>query len=219
VTYEGRGEWPNYKSTEPVPSWLTETSLTTFDEKVGERFLMNFRPGRKTIGDLVEASEYDENKDICRYAISGLRAIGETSFIVPLLNARGTPNASIQRRTAIRVLRAYVAEGTDSFKNLEKQLYEVFGRELAPKVEKLLVGYTSKEAQDEATYSRLVQYLSSTDDSEVCVRELALDNLQELTGRDALDYDPEKPEGKGLRAWKHLNQNHELRPAASRNKR
>ena len=213
VTYESRGKWTN-KISKPAPSWVTEPSLTTFDEQVGEQFLKLLRPGRKIIGDLVEASD-DENKDICRYAISGLRAIGDISFIVPFLNKRATANSAVQRRAAIRVLRAYLAEGPDAFKNLEKQLYEELGGDLAPKVEKLLVGYTPREAQEEATYSRLVQYLGSTDDAEVCVRELALDNIQELTGRDALDYDPEKPEGKGLRAWKDLSHNHELRSAAT----
>jgi len=213
ITYESQGKWST-KTSKPAPSWVTEPGLTTFDEQVGEQFLKLLRPGRKIIGDLVEASD-DDNKDICRYAISSLRAIGDISFIVPFLNKRGTANSSVQRRAAIRVLRAYLAEGPEAFKNLEKQLYEELGGDLAPKVEKLLVGYTPKEAQEEATYSRLVQYLGSTDDSEVCVRELALDNLQELTGRDALDYDPEKPEGKGLRAWKDLSHNHELRSAAT----
>ena len=65
-----------------------------------------------------------------------------------------------------------------------------------------MIGYTPKEAGDEATFTKLVQILGTSDPSEIGVRELALDNLMALTGRDDLGYDPEKPEGKGLKAWR-----------------
>ena len=90
-----------------------------------------------------------------------------------------------------------------------------FGAAQAENVEKLLVGFSPKEAKDEATYEGLVQLLSGTDETLVGVRELALDNLQSLTGRDDLGYDPDKPEGKGLKAWKDLLHDHELHPPAA----
>ena len=54
------------------------------------------------------------------------------------------------------------------------------------------------EAMDRATYAHLVALLKHQD---VAVRQLALDNLVYLTKRDALGYDPDKPEGPGLKAW------------------
>ena len=97
---------------------------------------------------------------------------------------------------------------------LHKELVDNFGVDQAEKVEKLLAGYTPKEAKEEATYGSLVQQLSTTDETLVGLRELALDNLETLTGRDDLNYNPDKPEGKGLKAWKDLLRDHELHPPA-----
>ena len=46
------------------------------------------------------------------------------------------------------------------------------------------------------------------------IRELALDTLKRLTGRDDLGYDPDKPAGKGFDAWNDLLRRNELRPPA-----
>ena len=124
------------------------------------------------------------------------------------------------RRAAIAALRTYLTQGPDSAEVLHKELVQEFGPEDAAKVEKLLSGFTPKEAKDEATYAGLVQDLSSTDERLVAVRELALDNLQALTGRDDLGYNPDKPEGKGLKAWRDLLAGNELHPpAASKTKK
>jgi hypothetical protein len=203
---------------QPTPAWVTETALPPFDQKVGEQFLQYFRPDRPIVSSLVEASE-DDKRDVCRLAIGALKAVGDISYIVPLLNRRGNPTAPTARRAAISVLRAYLAEGADAVKALRQQLQRDLGNEQAAIVEKLLVGYTAKEGVEEATYSKLVQYLGTTDQEEVGVRELALDNLQQLTGRDDLGYDPENPTangGKGLKAWRDLLRDHELKPAAAR---
>ena len=47
----------------------------------------------------------------------------------------------------------------------------------------------------------------------VGIRELALDTLRRLTGRDDLGYDPDKPAGKGFDAWNDLLRRNELRTA------
>jgi hypothetical protein len=217
VTVGDEGK-PSATTTQAAPSWVTETAPTPFDQKVGEQFLQFFRPGRPIVSSLVEASE-DEKKDVCRLAISALRAVGDISLVVPLLNQRGNPTAPSARRAAIGVMRSYLAEGPDAAKTLRQELQRVMGNELAATTEKLLIGYTPKEAGDEATYSMLVQILGTTDGMEVGARELALDNLQQLTGRDDLGYDPENPTGnggKGLKAWRDLLRDHELKPAAAR---
>ena len=51
------------------------------------------------------------------------------------------------------------------------------------------------------------------------MRELALDTLKRLTGRDDLGYDPDHPEGKGLNAWKELQRQGKLRFSAARARR
>ena len=208
----GPGGVTSNKTSRPIPSWVTETSPPPFDKQVGEQFLQFFRPEQRTLASLVEATEADL-KEVCRHAISALEAVGDISLVVPLLHSKGGSTASIKRRTAINVLRAYLGEGPDAGKNLLEELKRDLGDEEAPTAEKLLVGYTAKEAKEEATYESLVKLLGSSDDGSLGLRELALDDLCRLTGRDTLDYDPEKPDGPGLRAWRDLLRDHELKPA------
>jgi hypothetical protein len=106
------------------------------------------------------------------------------------------------------MLRAYGARGPEAVKELRSHLVLLGGPEWAATVEKLLAGYTPKEATEEATYANLVNLLKNGQD--VGIRELAIDNLQTLTGRDSLEYDPDKPEGPGLSAWKTLLTRKEL---------
>ncbi len=214
VTVEADGKLTD-KTATPTPAWVTDRSLSPFDEQIGEQFLKFFSPKQSFFGSLVEASE-DESPDIARLAVSALRAGGDISFIVPLLNKKGTTNAPIVRRAAISVLRAYLAQGPEAAKGLREQLKRDLGDELAATAEKLLVGYTPKEANDPATFTTLVTILGRNDDTEVGLRELALNDLMNLTGRDSLDYDPEHPEGAGLKAWRELLKNKELKPAATK---
>jgi hypothetical protein len=199
------------KSVENPPSWVTESEPSPFERKVGEQFLEFFRSGQPVVTSLVEATE-NKQKDICRLAVSALRSVGDLSLIVPLLSRTGDPTASAARKSAIAVLRAYLAQGPEAAKSLHEQLQDDMGDEMAATAEKLLVGYSAKEAAEESTYAKLVQLLGSTEDGEVGIRELALDNLMTLTGRDDLGYDPEKPGDKGLKAWRDLLRAHELHP-------
>jgi hypothetical protein len=204
IAWDG-SRWAD-KADKPPPNWVTETKPTAFEQQIGEQFLRYFRPNRPVITDMVEALA-DDQKDVRRLAIRALRSVGDLSFVVPLLNRADDPTS---RREAIRVLRAALAQGPDAVKAVHDQLLSDLGEEQAKDVERLLIGFTPKEARDEATFTNLVQQLKA---NYVGVRELALDNLRTLTGRDDLEYDPDKPEGRGQRAWSDLLRDHELRPA------
>jgi hypothetical protein len=209
LTYDLRTPWVD-KSTKAPPTWVTETRPSPFDIQVGEQFAhLILRPNRPVLNAIVEAAE-DDQKDVRRLAISALRAVGDISFVVPLMSKVDDPSS---RRAAINVLRTYLAQGPEAANDLHSQLIIAYGVDMADIVNRLLIGFTPKDAREEATYNNLVQELSSSD---VGVRELALDNLQSLTGRDDLGFNPDKPEGKGLKAWKDLLHNHELKPAAAR---
>lgn len=211
---EGSGSFSD-KATKPTPSWVTDSGSTPHEQAIGAQFLEFFRADRPVVANLIEALEADQ-RDVCRKAIWALRDVGDASYIVPLLNKRSSPTAGAVRREAIKVLRAYLDDGGDAVARLREQLERLFGDDLAGGAEKLLIGFTSKEASEDATYAKLVKLLESGGENEVGVRELALDNLQQLTGRDSLEYDPEKPEGKGLKAWKDLFRDKELRPAEAK---
>jgi len=208
---------PSDSSTRPVPGWVTETEPLPYDKNVGVQFARFLRPDRPILSSLVEASE-DEQKDVRRKAIAALRAVGDISYVAPLLNRRTSesPNAMTDRKAAAAVLREDLAESPEAAAVLHANLMSELGDALGPLAEKLLVGYTPKEAGEEATYSKLVAVLGNPDPGEVGLRELALENLMTLTGRDDLGYDPEKPEGKGLKAWRDLLHGRELRSAAAK---
>jgi hypothetical protein len=209
IVWDG-SKWAE-KSDKPPPPWVTETRPTAHDLAIGALFLKYMRPNRKVIPNIVEAHDDDE-KDVRRLSLRALRAVGDLSFVTPDLNKPDDPTS---RREAIRVLQVALAQGPDSVKAVHDQLVRDFGEEPARTIEKLLVGFTPKEARDEATYASLVQNLGAAD---VGVRELALYNLCTLTGRDYLEYDADRPEGRGLRAWRDLLRDHELRPMAAASK-
>ena len=79
------------------------------------------------------------------------------------------------------------------------------------------MGYTAGDAADPKLFERLVAALGPEQDS-VGLRDLALDTLKRLTGRDDLGYDPDHPEGKGLSAWKELQKQGKLHYSATRGK-
>ena len=205
LTYEPRGAWTN-PDTKAAPAWVVDAKPTPYDQELGEQFLGFFSDPKRPILTVLVSSLDDDRKDVRRLAISALRAVEGITFVVALLRK---PEDPVSRRASIGVLRSFLGQGADASRDLQSQLQNDFGEELSGTVAKLLIGYTAKEARDPATYSRLVEYLSSP---EVAVRELAIDNLQSLTGRDELGYDPDQPQGKGLRAWKELDHNHELVP-------
>jgi hypothetical protein len=205
IVWDG-SKWTD-KSDKPPPAWVTESKPTAYEQQIGEQFLRYMRPNRPVITNIVEAHD-DDQKDVRRLSLRALRAVGDLSYVTPDLNKPDDPTA---RREAIRVLRASLAQGGDSAKAVHDQLERDFGAAQAGILEKLLIGFNTKEARDPATYDGLVQKLSAPD---VGVRELALDNLRSLTGRDDLQYDPDKFEGPGLNAWRQLNRDHELRPPA-----
>jgi hypothetical protein len=204
IVWDG-SKWTD-KSDRPVPPWVTESKPTAFEQQIGEQFLRYMRLTRPVIANIVEAHD-DEQKDVRRLSLRALRAVGDLSYITPDLNKADDPTS---RREAIRVLRSALAQGPDAVKAVHDQLERDFGPQQGSAIEKLLIGFTAKDA-GEATFKGLVDQLRAPD---VGIRELALDNLRSLTGRDDLQYDPDKFEGPGLKAWRDLSDHHELRPAA-----
>jgi hypothetical protein len=191
-----------------VPKWLSETELSLKDQKIGEQFLKQFSAGRPVLADIVAATE-DDSPVTKKLAIYAVKALGDLSLLTPILSRA---NDSSARQSTIVALRDYLAQGPQAQRKLREQLQEEFGDKTGQIIEKLLIGLTKEEA---AKSEALVDLLSPRNNS-LAVRELALDNLRILTGRDDLAYDPEHPDERGYTAWKSALKEAEAKPAPKR---
>jgi hypothetical protein len=194
-----------------LPTWMTETEPSLKDRKLGEQFLEQFSQDRPVLADAVLATE-NESPVTKKLAIFAVKALGDLSFLTPILSRAGDRSA---RQSTALALRAFLSRGPQAGKQLQANLEEEFGDQTSRIVEKLLIGYAPDEASKKETFQRLVELLSSRDQA-LAVRELALDNLRNITGRDDEGYDPEKPDEKGYNAWRSLLNKDELKPAPKR---
>jgi hypothetical protein len=193
---------------EVMPAWVVEAEPRAIEIQLREQFLKMFHPGRPVLTELVAAIE-DETPTVKTLAIQALAALGDLSLLTPMLSRKDDP---IARRSAADAIREYMGLSPEAAGRAHAQLVQEFGDRTAAVVEKLLVGYTPGEASNPEVFRRLVEMLSLEQES-IAVRELALDSLRKMTGRDELGYNADKPEGKGLSAWKDLLIRGELRPA------
>lgn len=195
------------KETSP-PSWVTDSSPSNFERELGKQFLARFKgdadlPVKTSIMEAIE----DERPEIRLLAIGALGATGSLEEVAEILNQPKNPEG---RRAAAEVLRAQLALSPAAEKTIAEILARMGDENYAAQVLQLLKGFTPAQAREEKTFERLVGQLSA---GEVSIRELALDNLRTLTGRDDLGYQADSPtSGKGLGEWKELLRRRELRP-------
>jgi hypothetical protein len=198
---------------ESPPPWAKDARPSADDVKARDQFAKIFHPGRPVLTEIVAALD-DENVDNKQLSILSLKSMGEMSYLMPLFSRKDDPAV---RRGTMAAVRAYMALGPAASGTVREQLVAEFGEDKASVVGKMLVGFSSQEAANPQLPSQLVALLSPEEES-VGVRELALDALRHLTGRDSEGYDPDHPEGKGLSAWIDLERQGKLRAAAPRTK-
>jgi hypothetical protein len=200
------------KGRQPTPGWVTESAPSTFVKEIGDQFNNLLRPGRPILANLVEAMD-DPQKDVKRMAVYALGSIGAMEMVATVLDRKEDPAI---HRAVVEVIRTGLAQGGDSAKAVRVALDRQYDQPWAGITELLIVGNRSEDARDEAKLAKLVEHLTAPNRG---TRELALDNLRALTGRDNLEYDPDAPEGKGLKAWQDLvrkkEAGKEARPASN----
>jgi hypothetical protein len=194
-----------------VPEWLTATEPSEKDQKLGEAFARQFSRDGHVLADIVSATE-NESPVTKKFAVQGVKALGDLSFLTPILSRAKDPSA---RESAAAALREFLAQGPDAVKRLGEPLSEEFGAGPARVIQKLLIGYAPEEAAKKETLDRLVDHLSPREPS-LAVRELALENLKRISGKGDQGYDPDNPDDKSFAAWKGLLNRGELKPAARR---
>ena len=198
---------PRIVTPEKLPPWAVQLEPTPYEQQVGGQFLQMFHPGRPILAELVAAVE-DERKEIKDMAVHAIKALGDLSLLMPLLSRDDDPAA---RRFTIDAIRSYMAAGVDAANRVRTQLDREFDDKLGASAQQMLIGYSPEDLAKGDVYQRLVS-LMSPDQPKVGIRELALDSLRRITGRDDLGYDPDHPQGKGFDAWNDLLRRNELKP-------
>ncbi|WP_435010132.1 hypothetical protein P12x_001361 [Tundrisphaera lichenicola] len=206
ITLQMSGQFTE-RGRQTPPTWVTEQAPSTFVKEIGDQFVALLRPGRPILSDLVEAMD-DPQKDVKRMAVEALGSIGAMELVVTVLDRKEDPAV---HRTVVEVLRAGLAQGGETAKVVREALVRQYGDSWAAISERLIIGFSPEEAKEEATTEKLVEYLTAPSRG---TRELAIDNLRAVTGRDSLEYDPDSPEGKGLKAWQDLIRKSESKPAS-----
>jgi hypothetical protein len=185
------------KGRQPIPEWVTETSPSGFSKEVGNQFVALLRPGRPILADLVEAMD-DPVKEVKRMAVYALGAIGAMEQVVEVVSRKEDTTV---HRAGVEVLKSGLAQGGETARAVHDALVRQYDQDWAAVTEKLIIGFSPDEAKLDLTLVKLVEYLSSPNRG---TRQLALDNLTELTKRDNMEYDADIPEGRGLKAWQDL---------------
>ena len=147
----------------------------------------------------------DPQPKIKEYAARGLGTLGDMESVVIGLDRRDHPQLF---QSVVAILRTNLARGGEAAKSVHDVLVRQYEDSGAKTAEPLIVGLPPSAASDETVLAKLVDDLATSPNRGV--RALALENLRSLTGRDSLEYDPDNPEGKGLRAWQDLVRRKEL---------
>lgn len=187
--------------------WALAARPSAEDSALIENYQKLFTDDRPVLTDIASATD-GENLETKTLAINGLRALGDLSFLTPILDRPDDPDA---RRAAIAALRDQLATGGAMANRGWEQLQLDFGDFDRAWLQKLFLGFNDEDAAKPKTYEDLVQALSDRNNS-VGIRELAFDNLKRLSGRTTIPYNADDPE-EGHAAWKRLLDDGELRAA------
>lgn len=212
VLFHAPNRFSEKQDVDSVPNWLSGAAPSAAIQERGKTLAAYIKPERSPVISLVEAVDLDD-PGVRSDAITTLAAIGSNlDLVVSTMSKKDDPAS---RRAAIAVLRDVARRDAKSAKELRSKLEDVGGsKQWADDAEAMLVGYSAKEAADEATAAKLVGLLKHED---VGMRELAIETLQAIARRgDRLGYDPDKPnDPAGIKAWQDLLLRKELRvPAA-----
>ncbi len=186
-------------SPDAPPAWTAGGEPPAFEKPLREQFVKMIQPGRPIMAELVAAID-DKRPEIKQLAVAAIKALGDYSLLVPLMSREGDP---ITRRATIAAIRETMGFSPENATRMRDQLSEEFGDERLSLVQKMLDVHTRAEAANPSQLLQLVALLEPAQDS-LGLRELALDDLKRMTGRDDMGYDADHPEGRGLTAWREI---------------
>ena len=180
-----------------APGWAVEVEPTVMEQEEGKQFSRSFKPDQPPLTSLVEAASSDR-LEIRRQAFRGLAATHHISLLINAMGAEGEPET---RQMAIDSMRDVLGDGAVAEKKILEELErQGEGGNWASIVLSRLRGVDPVAADNRELRTELLKELEAKD---LTIRELALDNLREVTRRgDNLGYDPDDPRENGVRAWR-----------------
>ncbi len=194
------------------PSWLEREEISPQMARASERLEVELKPNASVALPLIEAAGGTRREERL-LAVQCLSALGR---LEPLIDAMGTLDRPDVRREAIRALRQYMARGPAQEEALWQTLTtKLKDLERANAMVGLLRGYSDADSAKPETYEQLLTLLNF---SELSVRELAIENLRELTGSQ-LNYAPDKPSDNTILAWRRLVEERVAKGAVGRDRR
>ncbi len=186
-------------SPDAPPAWTAGGEPPAFENQLRDQFFKMIQTGRPIMAELVAAID-DKRPEIKKLSVAAIKALGDYSLLVPLMSREGD---QVARRAAIAAVRESLGLSPESATRMRDQLSEEFGEERLALVEKMLDVHSRADAANAELLGRLVVLLEPEQES-LGLRELALDDLKRMTGRDDLGYDPDHPQGRGLAAWRDI---------------
>lgn len=171
--------------------WPTETTSLQLASAQLSRYLRNNRP---IATKLMEATN-DKQKLVRSQAVKIAIWSGRRDLILQPANEQGSSEI---RRSVIDAIRdGYESGDTEASLLLEDLMRTIQNPETSgPRLTQFIAqpGEKSKSLNP-------AEMVASLQDMNVLVRELALDHLKSISGRDNLEYNPDMPDENGLKAW------------------
>ena len=195
-------------------AWLEKEEMTMLVIKASESLADALHVDSPLARPLVDATENQRSKEIRLLGVQCLGAIGRLSALTDAMNSLDRRDV---RQATIATLRQYMARGPQYEEALFKALYAKFNKSeiYAQGALDLLKGYSDAEFKQMKAkeYSDLIELLSP--EKEVCIRELAIMNLEDLAGKPTgSNYDPGKPRESDIAAWTRALKEGRLPPKA-----
>jgi hypothetical protein len=150
---------------------------STSEQRAAQSFAAALPYGER-IGMTLRGEMDSRNKETAKLAVRCMGAVEETAGLVAALGAEKSPEA---RQTAIAVARQVFRRRPQSRDAFLAALRQHYSEDDAQILLALIIGFSPKSQSDLNTYAGLVDQLES---DQLAVREGAIYNLRDLTGRD-----------------------------------
>jgi hypothetical protein len=182
-----------------APAWIEGEELGILDQNASRRLQdETLVPFDKDVSlPLIEATQ-DRRQEVRTLATGTLGAMGNYSALFEAL----TYSDAEVRREAVVWLRRWLARSGEHVAAVRGEIDRFRPGQGGKNLDRLLWGYTDRDLQDGGAE----ELINSLENDDLPIRELALFNLEEITGR-TLNFQPDSPplqRDRSVRQWRQL---------------